>query len=98
MMVLALTMLAAPPATHGQPAGKVWRLGVLSGGSAGAAPLEAFRQGLRELGWVEGQNLIVMLGAFTPVELGLVKSLARPGGNVTGSSWSVDAALMGKGL
>jgi putative ABC transport system substrate-binding protein len=41
---------------------------------------------------------IVMLGAFMPVELGLVKSLARPGGNVTGSSWSVDAAIVGKGL
>src|SRR5262245_46791718 len=145
-VVVALAMLAAPQATHGQPTGKVWRLGVVSGGSAGSAFLEAFRQGLRELGWVEGQNLvveyrlaegqmerlpalareivqlkvdviaagptaaavaaksatgtipIVMLGAFTPVELGLVKSLARPGGNVTGSAWSVDAAIVGKGL
>lgn len=59
LTMLALSMLAAPPATHGQPAGKVWRLGVLSGGLAGAPPLEAFRQGLRELGWVEGQNLVV---------------------------------------
>src|SRR5262249_25303309 len=41
---------------------------------------------------------IVMLGAATPVELGLVSSLARPGGNVTGSSWSVDVAIIGKGL
>jgi len=41
---------------------------------------------VRELGWVEGQNLVVMAGGGDPVASGLVKSLARPGGNVTGVS------------
>jgi hypothetical protein len=37
----------------------VWQIGVLSGGSAAPSPLlDAFRQGLRELGYVEGQNLL----------------------------------------
>jgi putative ABC transport system substrate-binding protein len=131
-LVVALTVLGKPLASLAQPTDKVYRIGVLSGASAGSAPLEAFRQGLRDLGWVEGRNIaidyrfaegrddrlpelatqlvqlkvdviaagpthpavaaknatgtipIVMLGAATPVELGLVASLARPGGNVTG--------------
>src|SRR5262249_37763947 len=41
---------------------------------------------------------IVMLGAATPVELGLVASLARPGGDIPGSSWSLDLPIVGKGL
>jgi putative ABC transport system substrate-binding protein len=39
-----------------------------------------------------------MLGAASPVELGLIDSLARPGRNVTGMSWSVDLEIIGKGL
>jgi len=145
-LVTALSILFLPLHAHAQPTSKVHRLGVLSGTSAGSPPLEAFRQGLRELGYVEGRNIvveyrfadgqadrlpalaaelvqlkvdviaagptppavaarnatkaipIVMLGAATPVEVGLVASLARPGGNVTGSSWSVDLAIIGKGL
>jgi len=58
-LVVALTVLAEPLAVRAQPTGKVYRIGVLSGASAGSAPLEAFRQGLRELGWVEGQNIVV---------------------------------------
>jgi len=108
--------------------------------------VEAFRQGLRELGWVEGQNIIidyrfaegrldrlpdladelvrlkvdvivagptppavaarnatrtipiVMTNAAEPVELGLVTSLARPRGNVTGLAWSVNLEIIGKGI
>jgi len=42
-----------------QPTGKVQRLGVLSGASADTPALRAFQQGLRELGWIEGQNILI---------------------------------------
>jgi putative ABC transport system substrate-binding protein len=129
-------VLAAPLAAEAQPAGKVPRTGYLSPGFATDPMrerfLEAFRQGLRELGYVEGQNIaiesrwaegkddrlpalaadlvrskvdvivaetgaatravqlttrtipIVMTLVNDPVGSGLVASLARPGGNVTG--------------
>jgi putative tryptophan/tyrosine transport system substrate-binding protein len=131
-----------------QPAGKVHRIGYLQGGSSSTRPLliEGFRQGLRELGWVEGQNIVidyrfaegrfdrlpdlaaelvrlnvdiivagptpaavaaknatetipvVMINAGDPVALGLIASLARPGGNVTGLAYSVGLELFGKQL
>ena len=59
---LAGGFLAAPLAAGAQSAGKVYRIGYLSTGSASGTyirPLEAFRQGLRELGWVEGQNIVI---------------------------------------
>src|SRR5262249_15133221 len=59
---LASGLLAAPRIADAQPAGKVYRIGYLSsGGSSPARSLltEAFRQGLRELGWVEGQNIVI---------------------------------------
>src|SRR5262245_42329826 len=40
-----------------QPEGTVRRIGFLAGGSSTLAYYEAFRRGLRELGWVEGQNI-----------------------------------------
>ena len=54
-------LLAAPLAAQAQQAGKVYRIGYLEFGSAapGTSPLEAFRQGLRERGWVEGQSLTI---------------------------------------
>jgi len=133
----ALGLLALPLDAEAQPAGKrVPRIGYLDGGavSANSVRVEAFRQGLRELGYVEGQNIaiewrtaeaeagrlpglaaelvrlkvdvivtggagathpareatatipIVMAQDSDPVESGLVASLARPGGNVTGLS------------
>jgi putative ABC transport system substrate-binding protein len=63
IVALTLSILAAPLVTDAQPATKVYRIGRLQ--STGR-PLhesnvyeEAFRQGLRELGYVEGQNLVL---------------------------------------
>jgi|SRR5215831_13934923 len=142
------SVLAAPLAAETQPAGTVRRIGYLAAGSAkvNVNYVDAFRQGLRELGWVEGQNIvveyrhaegrfdrlpdlaaelirlrvelifatptpaavaarnatrtipIVMRGVGDPVELGLIESLARPGGNVTGLSYSVGMETFGKSL
>ena len=59
--VIAGSLLAAPPAAEAQQAGRVWRIGYLSADDPSAAPhlVEAFRQGLRDLGYVEGQNVII---------------------------------------
>ena len=148
LSALTGSLLAAPLAAGAQQVGKVSRIGYLSAGSDTSNPRvrEAFRQGLRELGWVEGQNIIieyrwaegrfdrlpdlaaelvrlkvdVLVAAPTPaalaaknatgtipivgmsltdpIGLGLVASLARPGGNVTGVSYSVGAEIFGKDL
>jgi putative tryptophan/tyrosine transport system substrate-binding protein len=53
-------VLAAPHTAGAQQAGRVYRLGFLSQGSETANPiLDAFREQLRELGYVEGQNIII---------------------------------------
>lgn len=57
--VMALAVLAAPLTATAQPAGKVYRIGYLSPRPGIEAPEELFRQGLRELGYVEGQNLVI---------------------------------------
>jgi putative ABC transport system substrate-binding protein len=59
--VIAGGLLAAPLAGEAQQAGKVPRIGFLSVTSPSDRPplLDAFRQGLRELGWVEGQNIVI---------------------------------------
>ena len=130
---LVLALALAPLVAEAQPAEKLARIGYLSLGSAADTP-KALLQGLRELGYVEGQNLvieyrytegkaerlpdlaeelvslkvdiivaggtplplaakhatgtipIVMSAAGDPVGTGLVPSLAKPGGNVTGLS------------
>jgi putative ABC transport system substrate-binding protein len=139
-LILALALLAAPLAAEAQQTGKVARIGLL-GGSSPTSPeashlWEAFFQGLRELGYVEGQNIaierrysegraerlpglaatlarlnvnvIVVDACGAPlnaasqatstipiviaacnddlVATGLISSLARPGGNITGLS------------
>jgi putative ABC transport system substrate-binding protein len=55
---VASGLLAAPLAAAGQ-AGKVYRIGVLSSGTAPPGPLDALRQGLRELGYDEGRNIAI---------------------------------------
>jgi putative tryptophan/tyrosine transport system substrate-binding protein len=54
-------MLPAPLAAEAQQAGKVYRVGFLSNGWSTASRqfVAAFREGLRELAWVEGQNLVI---------------------------------------
>ena len=51
----------APPTTHSQPQSRVWRVGVLEPipVAANAANFDAFREGMRERGYVEGRNLII---------------------------------------
>ena len=148
IIALVLGLLAAPLAAARQQAGKIPRIGWLSPRPppSESEPFpQAFRGGLRELGWVEGQNIameyrwaegryerlpvlaaelvrlevdvivalvtpaalaaqhatrtipIVMVGVHDPVRSGLVASLARPGGNVTGLSL-LSPALVGKQL
>ncbi len=57
VVTLALSLIVAPLAADAQPRQRVARIGFL--GTAPSPPLDAFREGLRELGWVEGQNLII---------------------------------------
>jgi putative ABC transport system substrate-binding protein len=61
VVTLALVILTAPLAAEAQPATKVYRIGNLNPGSPLLTPhlWEVFRQGLRELGYVEGQNLVM---------------------------------------
>jgi putative ABC transport system substrate-binding protein len=62
LLTLALALLAAPVAAAPAPA-KVPRIGFLGSGTPAAfAPLiAAFRQGLRDLGYVEGQTVVLEL-------------------------------------
>ncbi len=61
VVTLTLSLLVAPLTAEAQQATNVHRIGRLSAGSPTEPNpnLEAFRQGLRELGYVEGQNLII---------------------------------------
>ena len=135
----AVLLLAAPFAVQAQQAARVPRVGFLITGLLGSpetkASLDAFRKGLRERGYVEGQNIVieyrgadgnierlpglatelarlkvdVIVASATPagraakqatttipiivtamgdpVGDGLVASLARPGGNLTGTTF-----------
>jgi putative ABC transport system substrate-binding protein len=57
---LAAGLLGAP-AAEAQPTGKVYRIGMLerTPAATNAANLDGFRQGLRDLGYVEGKNLVI---------------------------------------
>jgi ABC-type uncharacterized transport system substrate-binding protein len=136
LVILALAPFFDPLSAVGQQPAKVVRIGFLGPNSAAstAGRMEALRAGLRDLGYVEGTNLIIesrwadgnyerlpalardlvglkvdliltsgtpgtraaksatatipiiMVTSGDPVALGLVASLARPGGNITGAS------------
>jgi ABC-type uncharacterized transport system substrate-binding protein len=154
IVALALSVFAAPLVAGAQPQGKIPLVGWLRPGyppapshpsDISALYLNAFRQGLRDLGYVEGQNIrleyryaayqwdrlpalavelvqlkpdvlvtnteqavraakqatttipIVVAVAGDLVDLGIVASLARPGGNITGQILR-DHELAGKRL
>lgn len=65
MMILAFGVLAAPLPADAQPAGPIRRLGFLASllppesSAESAARVAAFQQGLREFGWIEGQNIAI---------------------------------------
>lgn len=133
--LLTTVLLATVSPAQGQPAIKIPRIGYLTAGGDPKTPgpeVEVFRQGLRDLGYVEQKNIlieyrgaegkqeripslvaelvqmkvdavvitslpairaakqatqaipIVMVTTVDPVATGIVDSLARPGGNITG--------------
>ena len=61
VVMLAFVLLTVPLAAHAQPATKVYRIGSVRGQTASASASEsaAFTQRLRELGYTEGQNLVI---------------------------------------
>ena len=59
---LASALLATPLAADAQQAGKVYRIGILTNKASDPAEArlwQAFRSGLRERGWIEGQNILI---------------------------------------
>jgi putative ABC transport system substrate-binding protein len=60
-IIFALSLLGAPLAVEAPPAGKVARIGYLAPSTVttSAGGLKAFTEGLRQHGWIEGQNLTI---------------------------------------
>jgi putative ABC transport system substrate-binding protein len=90
--------LAAPLGAEAQPAGNVWRIGHLFEQAEAQPPLRVFAEGLRELGYVEGKNLVVesRFAAFQHDRLpALAAELVRlkPDVIVTASNPALTAAL-----
>jgi putative ABC transport system substrate-binding protein len=147
LYVLGVGACASALSAFAQIAGKLFQIGYVGNSSAAeeAAYMEAFHQGLRERGYIEGKNIvvnylwaggsnekvseiveefvkrnvdvivtsgtfaplaakkttstipIVMASVGDPVGAGIVASLSRPGGNITGMS-SLEQGLQGKRL
>src|SRR5512138_2070830 len=68
-------LLAAPLAAEAQQTGKVYRIGFLVYGLGLSAEVDAFRQGLRELGYIEGQNVTIEY-RFASRQVGRLPELA----------------------
>ena len=62
-LMLGVAFLSVPLSAEAQQTGKMWRIGVLAGDRPGA--VEALVNGLRDLNYVEGRNLVVEHGRFT---------------------------------
>jgi hypothetical protein len=80
LVLLALSVLAAPVVAAAQQPTKVYRIGRLSPGFPPSQPSpsrEAFRQALHELGYIEGQNLVRVTTHSPAVTLGNVESEAE---------------------
>jgi putative tryptophan/tyrosine transport system substrate-binding protein len=65
IFAIALTFVSGGVEARAQQPTKIPRIGWLGGASASAlaSRLDAFRQGLRELGYVEGKNIVIELRA-----------------------------------
>src|SRR5688500_19163744 len=61
IVLLALSLLVAPRAVEAQPSAHVPRTGLLSifAPAVGQSKAESFREGLRELGYMEGKNILI---------------------------------------
>ncbi len=59
VFTLVLSLLAAPLAAEAQQAGRVYRIGFLSGAASPLPNHRGFHEGLRALGWHDGQNLVI---------------------------------------
>ena len=59
--LLAIILLATAPAAEAQQTGKIFRIGFLDSTTAAgsAALVDAFRQELSKLGWIEGKNIAI---------------------------------------
>jgi putative ABC transport system substrate-binding protein len=145
LLAIIMTLVGCVGLADAQQAGKIPRIGFLRTAAPPESYIEAFRQGLKELGYIEGKNIaleyrwaegkidqlpelaaelarlkvdvivtdgtppalaarkassttpIVMASSGDPVGTGLITSLARPGGNITGLT-SINAELGGKAL
>ncbi len=96
------SLLTASLAAGAQPAGKAFRIGVLSPFSSSFGPgpsFEAFRRTLRELGYVEGRNLALEYrwadGRYDRLP-DLIADLVRLRVDAIVSTWSTPAALATK--
>jgi putative tryptophan/tyrosine transport system substrate-binding protein len=142
----AMWVASRPSLGQPRPTREIARLGYLGTGAPIQALVEAFEQGLRDLGWIVGKDLIIEyrfaeghlerlpalaaelvglnvqaiaasptpaalaakaasnlipivgISFDNPIEHGLVRSLAQPGGNITGLAYSVGPEIFAKDL